>query len=69
MWRRGITYEEEREIETGSLWGKDDDGAQPWDYFLLYRPVAPEQFEVQGVVSTHEIASLSIQMRGEPSGA
>jgi hypothetical protein len=69
MWRRGISYEEEREIETGSLWGEDDDGAQPWDYFLFYRPVGSEQFQVLAVVSTHQIASLSVQMSREPADA
>jgi hypothetical protein len=69
MWRRGITHEEEREIENGSLWGEDDDGAQVWDYFLLYRPLSPEQFEVLAVVNTHQVASLLAQMSREPSDA
>ena len=57
MWHRGITHEQERQIETGSL-PEDDDGTQCWDYFLFYRPLDSAGFEVIGLRSTHQIAAL-----------
>ena len=55
MWHRGITHEQEREEEW--LWEEDDDGAQAWDYFLLYRRRNRTEFKVLGVRSTRQMAS------------
>ena len=57
--RRGITHEQERQIEAG--WLKDDDDrTQPWDYFLLYRPLTPASFEVLAIRSTRQIAGWEL---------
>jgi hypothetical protein len=60
MWRRGITHEQERQIEAGSLPDADDDGTRCWDYILVYRPVDPAGFEVLGVRSNSQIASWDL---------
>ena len=62
MWHRGITHEQEREAEW--LWWEDDDGVQAWDYFLFYRQWTPTEFEVLGVRSTREMASIWMQRTG-----
>jgi len=62
MWRRGITAEE-CQIRPGWRWEQPDDGAQAWDYFLIYRPMGPSWFEVLGVRSTRQIASWELMYR------
>ena len=57
MWHRGITHEQERQIEAGWLAEQADDGAQACDYFLIYRSLNPAGFEVLAVRSTGQIAS------------
>jgi len=58
MWRRGITHEQENQMESEWLLEDDeDDGSQAWDYFLIYRAVDRDLFEVLRIVSTREIAS------------
>jgi len=56
MWHRGITNGQERQIEAGWLPEEADDGAQAWDYFLIYRSLNPAGFEVLAVRSTGQIA-------------
>lgn len=63
MWRRGISHEQEREMETGSLPDDDDDGTRAWDYFLLYRPLSSGEFEVLGVCSNRQIAARELMYR------
>jgi hypothetical protein len=60
MWHRGITHEQERWIEAGSLLEADDGGTRCWDYFLLYRPLDSAGFEVVGVRSNNQIASWEL---------
>jgi len=60
MWHRGITHEQERQIEAGSLPEADDDGTRCWDYFLFYRPLDSAGFEVVGVRSNSQIASWEL---------
>ena len=60
MWHRGITHEQERQIEAGSLLEADDDGTRCWDYFLFYRPLDSAGFEVLGVRSNSQIASWEL---------
>ena len=60
MWHRGITHEQERQIEAGSLLDADDDGTRCWDYFVLYRPLDPAGYEVVGVRSNSQIASWDL---------
>jgi hypothetical protein len=66
MWRRGSAGEKEPHE---SLWEEDDKGVQAWDYFLFYRPLGVEEFEVLAVVGIHRIAKLWIQMSRESSAA
>ena len=60
MWHRGITHEQERQIEAGSLLEADDDGTRCWNYFLFYRPLDSARFEVVGVRSNNQIASREL---------
>ena len=66
MWHRGITHEQEHQIENGWLWEDDDNGVQVWDYFLFYRPLDPERFEVLAVRSTHQVACMWAHMTSDP---
>lgn len=56
-WRRAIAREQERLLSEA-----DDDGAQPWDYFLLYEETAVG-FEIMGVRSTRQIANREVWYR------
>lgn len=59
MWHRGITHEQERQIEAGSLL-EADDGTRCWDYFLFYRPLDSAGYEVVGVRSNNQVASWAL---------
>ena len=62
MWRRGITHEQERQRDAGTLL----DGPRAWNYFLFYRKREPGQgFEVLAVRSIYQVASRWVQMEGE----
>jgi hypothetical protein len=56
MCHRGITHEQEREGDWNEQ--EDLDGIQAWGYYLFYREVNPEGFEVLAVLSTHQIANM-----------
>ena len=60
MWRRGITEQQRRQLDAGWLEDDDDDGTRPWDYFLLYRPLAPAAFEVLAIRSIRQIAARAL---------
>jgi len=63
MWHRGITHEEEHSVEW--LEQEEADGVQPWDYYLFYRQLNPEGFEVVAVLSTQQIANMWVRITGE----
>jgi hypothetical protein len=66
MWRRAITYEQERQVDAGEL----PDGPAVWDYILLYTKQRTGQgFEILAVVSNRQIASMWLQMTRELSDA
>jgi|SRR5271166_3292087 len=66
MWRCCTNHEQERQIEAGWLPEEADDGAQAWDYFLIYRSLNPGPgFEVLAVRSIQQIANWWIRMNGE----
>jgi hypothetical protein len=62
MWRRGITHEQARQRDAGTLPEPEDDPYQAWNYFLLYTKRADQGFEVLAVRSVHQIASLWMKM-------
>lgn len=64
LWHRGITHEQEREVE----WVEEEsvDGIQAWDYYLYYRELNSEGFEVFAVLSTHQIANMGGYVVPEP---
>ena len=66
MWRRGITHEQARQRDAGTLPEPEDDPYQAWNYFLFYRKRETDHgFEVLGVRSVHQIASQWMKMERE----
>ena len=65
MWHRGINHEQEHRVE--ELEEEDADGIQPRDYYLFYRKLDPNGFEVLAVRSIHQIANLARHTRRESS--
>ena len=65
LWHRGITHEQEREVDWVEQEGVD--GIQAWDYYLYYRELTSEEFEVFAVLSTHQIANMGGHIALDPS--
>ena len=59
MWHRGITHDRELEVDWDWDPQADSDTFQAWDYYLYYRELNPEGFEVLRVLSTRQIANMS----------
>ncbi len=74
MWHRCITREQKRQLEEAELEEAELEEAQlhekqlrdttdgPWNYFLMYTKGNSAKFEVLGVRSTHQMASMWVQM-------
>lgn len=61
---RGITHEQEQDVDRAEQ--EDVDGIQPWDYWLFFRELDPDRFEVLAVFSTHQIANMGGHAAWEP---
>lgn len=73
MWHRCITWEQKRQLEEAELQEAQPHEKQlkdttdgPWNYFLMYTKGNSAKFEVLGVRSTHQMASMWVQMDSEP---
>jgi hypothetical protein len=67
MWHRCITWEQKRQLEEAELEEEQlkDTTDGPWNYFLMYTKGNSAKFEVLGVRSTHQMASMWVQMGTE----
>ena len=74
MWHRCITGKQKRQLEEAELEEAELEEEQleeeqlrdttdgPWNYFLMYTKGHSANFEVLGVRSTHQMASMWVQM-------
>ena len=65
LWcHRGITHEQEDAVDRA---GEEQvDGVQAWDYWLFFRALGADRFEVLAVLSTYQLANMAGQAVWEP---